>query len=57
MLNVPAYRRSNYAGNLPPGTYTVEAWHEKLGTATQTISVGANETKAIDFIFKPKPGS
>ena len=43
--------------NLPPGTYTVEAWHEKLGTATQKVTVGANETKAIDFIFKPKPGS
>ncbi len=43
--------------NLPPGTYTVEAWHEKLGTATQKITVGANETKAIDFVFKPKPGS
>jgi hypothetical protein len=43
--------------NLPPGTYTVEAWHEKLGTATQKITVGANETKAIDFNFKQKPGS
>jgi hypothetical protein len=43
--------------NLPPGTYTVEAWHEKLGTATQKITVGANETKAVDFVFKPKPGS
>jgi plastocyanin len=43
--------------NLPPGTYTIEAWHEKLGTATQKITVGANETKAIDFVFKPQPGS
>jgi plastocyanin len=38
--------------NLPPGTYTIQVWHEKLGTATQTITVGANETKAIDFVFK-----
>jgi hypothetical protein len=43
--------------NLPPGTYTVEAWHEKLGTATQKITVGANETKAVDFVFKPTSGS
>jgi len=43
--------------NLPPGTYTIEAWHEKLGTATQKITVGANDTKAIDFAFKPKSGS
>jgi plastocyanin len=43
--------------NLPPGTYTLEAWHEKLGTATQKITVGANETKAIAFVFKPSSGS
>lgn len=39
-------------GNLPPGTYTIQAWHEKLGTAAQTITVGGNETKAVDFVFK-----
>lgn len=43
--------------NLPPGTYTIEAWHEKLGTATQKVTVGTNETKAIDFVFKPNSGS
>jgi plastocyanin len=43
--------------NLPPGTYTIEAWHEKLGTSIQRVTVGANETKAVDFVFKPKAGS
>ena len=38
--------------NLPPGTYTIQAWHEKLGTTTQTITIGANESKNIDFVFK-----
>jgi plastocyanin len=38
--------------NLPPGTYTLSAWHEKLGTATQTVTVGANDSKAIEFVFK-----
>jgi plastocyanin len=38
--------------NLPPGEYTVEAWHEKLGTMTQKITVAAGETKALDFTFK-----
>jgi plastocyanin len=42
--------------NLPPGTYTIEAWHEKLGKANQKITVGANETKALDFVFKQRPG-
>jgi hypothetical protein len=43
--------------NLPPGTYTIQAWHEKLGTATQEITIGASETKTLEFVFKPKPGS
>jgi len=30
--------------------------HEKLGTSTQKITVGANETKAIDFVFETQPG-
>jgi plastocyanin len=38
--------------NLPPGTYTIRAWHEKLGTSTQTIAIAANETKEISFVFK-----
>ena len=37
--------------NLPPGTYTIEAWHEKLGTQTQTVTVGAGEAKTADFTF------
>lgn len=37
---------------LPPGTYTVEAWHETLGTQTQTVTVGASESKEISFAFK-----
>lgn len=39
-------------GNLPPGTYTIKAWHEKLGTASQQVTVGVNETKSVDFVFK-----
>jgi plastocyanin len=38
--------------NLPPGTCTIQAWHEKLGTSTQKITIGANESKNIDFVFK-----
>ncbi|HUL42774.1 MAG TPA: carboxypeptidase regulatory-like domain-containing protein [Bacteroidota bacterium] len=35
--------------NLPAGTYTVEAWHEKYGTQTMNITVGASDTKTADF--------
>jgi hypothetical protein len=37
--------------NLPPGTYTIEAWHEKLGLRSQKITIAANETKSVDFVF------
>ena len=36
---------------LPPGTYTIEAWHEKLGMQSQTVTIGAKETKDIAFEF------
>jgi plastocyanin len=37
---------------LPPGTYTVEAVHEKLGRQTQTVTIGQKETKDVAFTFK-----
>ena len=37
---------------VPPGTYTVEAVHEKLGTQTQTVTIGDKEKKEITFAFK-----
>jgi len=38
---------------LPPGTYTIEAWHEKLGTQEQKVTIGEKETKEVNFTFKP----
>ena len=37
--------------NLPAGTYDIEAWHEKLGTQTQTVTVTADENKEVSFTF------
>jgi plastocyanin len=37
---------------LPPGTYTIETWHEKYGTQDQQITVGPKESKTVDFSFK-----
>jgi hypothetical protein len=42
---------------LPPGTYTIEAWHEKLGPMTQSVTVGAKETKEVNFAFKAPAGA
>jgi hypothetical protein len=38
--------------NLPAGTYTVAVWHEKLGTQSQSVTVGDKESKEIAFTFK-----
>jgi hypothetical protein len=53
----PFYAVSSMAGsytipNLPPGQYTVVAWHEKYGQQEQQVTVGAKESKAVDFTFK-----
>jgi len=37
---------------VPPGTYTIEAWHEKFGAQTQQVTLGAKESKPITFTFK-----
>jgi plastocyanin len=37
--------------NLPAGTYTVEAWHERFGTQTQQVTVGPNEAIDLHFSF------
>ena len=41
---------------LDPGTYTITAWHEVLGTQTTTVTVGANETKTANFKFTTPGG-
>jgi len=37
---------------LPPGTYTIEAVHEKLGRQVQSVTIGEKETKDVAFTFK-----
>jgi plastocyanin len=38
--------------NLPPGNYTLVAWHEKYGQQEQQVTVGAKEQKQVQFTFK-----
>ena len=57
VLEHPFYAVSGKGGTfalagLPPGTYTIEAWHEKLGAQTQMVTIGAKESKTITFAFK-----
>ena len=37
--------------NVPPGSYKVEAWHERLGTQQLEVTIQAGETKNIDLTF------
>jgi plastocyanin len=35
--------------DVPPGSYTVELWHEKLGKNTQKVTVKAKEDAKVNF--------
>jgi plastocyanin len=57
VLDHPFYAVTDATGRfsltgLPPGTYTIEAWHEKLGTQTQQITIEPKESKSVSFTFK-----
>ena len=43
--------------NLPPGTYTLTAWHELYGTSEQTVTIGPKESKSVTFTFKAAAAS
>jgi hypothetical protein len=38
-------------GNVPPGTYTVTAWHERFGANEQSVTVAPSGTQTVDFTF------
>jgi plastocyanin len=42
-------------GKLPPGDYTIEAWHEVYGTKPEKVTLGDNETRDISFTFSKQP--
>lgn len=37
---------------VPPGQYTLVAWHERLGEKTVDVFLGSGEQKQLDFTFK-----
>jgi plastocyanin len=59
VMSHPHFAVSGDAGTfsisgLPAGTYEIEAWHEKLGTRTMTVTVAEGGTATADFAFGPK---
>ena len=40
--------------SVPPGTYTLVAWHERTGRSEQQVTVGANGAVKVDIALKGK---
>jgi hypothetical protein len=38
--------------NVPPGTYKLTAWHEKLMTITKDVTVKSGKTASVGFFLK-----
>ena len=56
VLTHPYHSVSNGNGafslsTLPPGEYVIEAWHERYGTQTQTVTVTTGQTAEVTFTF------
>jgi hypothetical protein len=57
VLSHPYYNVTGDGGtfeikDLPEGTYTIEAWHEKFGTQTQSVTVKAGAPAEVTFTFQ-----
>lgn len=57
VLKHPYFAVTDKAGhfeikNLPPGTYSITAWQEKLGTQTQKVTIAPQKAATLDFTFK-----
>ena len=57
----PYYAVTGAQGNftikdVPPGTYTLEVWQEKLGTRTRKVTVEPGKTVTVDFTMAPGKG-
>jgi hypothetical protein len=57
VLEHPYFAVSDESGRfslppLPPGTYTIEIWHERFGTQTQQVTVAATDTKDLTFTYR-----
>lgn len=59
VVNNPYFAVSDASGSfvidkVPPGTYTIDTWHERFGPLKKTVKVAAGATVTADFVY---PGS
>lgn len=57
--NQPYYAVTDEKGqfsidDVPPGTYTLHAWHEALGTMEKTVEIAGGATADVEFVIKSK---
>lgn len=38
--------------NVPPGTYVIAVWHERLGTAERTVTLGPRGAETVDLVLE-----
>jgi hypothetical protein len=56
IVNHPYFAVSNARGafeitKVPAGTYKIEAWQERLGTLSKTVTIKAGAVSTVDFSF------
>lgn len=56
VVDNPYYAKTRRGGDfvidqIPPGTYTITAWHPHLKMVQQKVTIRPNETVAVDFTF------
>lgn len=49
LFAMPSAEGAYTIDGIPPGTYHLSAWHERIGELTKTIHVAAGETARMDF--------
>lgn len=57
VLSSPYFRVTGPDGqfnlaSVPPGNYTVVAWHELYGTSEEAVTIGPSESRTVDLTFK-----
>jgi plastocyanin len=59
VVSHPYFAVSDTAGaftieHVPPGSYRLQLWHERLGVTTQTVKVTGGATTRVDVAYAPK---
>ena len=59
VVEEPYYAISDESGRFqidgaPPGDYTLELWHERLGTRETTVHIGNDQISAVRIDYSPE---